>query len=50
MITLYLGPGLGSGALLIVIGVIALVVLTLFTLFWFPIKRLFKRLSKKRKK
>ncbi len=39
----YLGPGLGAGALLLVFGVIALVILTLITFLWFPIKRLLKR-------
>ena len=39
----YLGPGLGAGALLLVIGVVALVVLTLITFLWFPLKRLFRK-------
>lgn len=35
----YLGPGLGAGVILIVIGLIALVIITLITFLWFPIKR-----------
>ena len=39
----YIGPGLGAGVVLVVIGVFALFVVTLITFFWFPIKRLFKK-------
>ena len=42
MILSYLGPGLGAGAILIVIGVIALVIITVITFLWFPIKRFLK--------
>ena len=45
----YLGPGLGAGALLVVIGVFTLVAITLFTFVWFPIKRLLRKLSGRRK-
>jgi hypothetical protein len=43
---LYLGPGLGGGALIIVIGVIVLVIITIFTFVWFPLKRFIKKLKK----
>ena len=46
MITLYLGPGLGTGVILIIVGIIALIIMTLFTFFWFPIKRFFKNRKK----
>ncbi len=49
MIIAYLGPGLGAGALLVVIGVFLLLAITLFTFLWFPVKRLLKRLSEKKK-
>ena len=39
----YLGPGLGAGVTLIVVGVIALVIITVVTFLWFPIKRFFKK-------
>ena len=39
MIFAYLGPGLGAGALIVVVGVVALVIVTLITFLWFPIKR-----------
>jgi len=44
---LYLGPGLGGGALIAVIGVIALVFITIFTFLWFPIKRFIKKRKSK---
>ena len=40
----YLGPGLGAGVVLVVIGVFLLVAITLFTFLWFPIKRLLRKL------
>jgi len=43
---LYLGPGLGGGALIIVIGVVVLVIITIFTFVWFPLKRFIKKLKK----
>ncbi|MCB2218998.1 MAG: hypothetical protein KQI35_01295 [Bacteroidetes bacterium] len=46
MITLYLGPGLGAGAIITVIGIIVLVLITLFTFLWFPIKRYLKKRKK----
>ena len=39
----YLGPGLGAGALMVVIGVAALLILTVITFVWFPLKRFLKR-------
>ena len=36
----YIGPGLGLGTLGIVLGVIGSVVLALFAVLWYPIKRL----------
>ena len=46
MIELYLGPGIAGGTVIIVIGVLALIVITLFTFFWFPIKRFLKKRKK----
>ena len=45
----YLGPGLGAGVVLIVVGVVSLVAITLFTFLWFPIKRFLRKLFGKRK-
>lgn len=49
MVVAYLGPGLGAGALLVVIGVFLLLAITLFTFLWFPLKRLYRKLGRKRK-
>ncbi len=46
MSLLYIGPGLGAGALLTVIGIVVLVVITLITFLWFPIKRYLKKRKK----
>jgi hypothetical protein len=37
----YLGPGLGLGIIGTIIGVVAAIVLTLFGLVWYPLKRMF---------
>ena len=47
MIYLYLGPGIGGGVLIVVIGVIILFIITVFTFLWFPIKRYLKKRKEK---
>ena len=39
----YVGPGLGLGVIGTIFGVVAAVVLALFGLFWYPLKRAFKK-------
>ncbi len=39
----YVGPGLGLGAIGVLVGVIGGVLLAIFGLFWYPIKRMLKR-------
>ncbi len=39
----YVGPGLGLGALGAILGVALSVILALFAIFWYPLKRLFKK-------
>ncbi len=39
----YVGPGLGTGALGVILGVIGSVFLALFAIIWYPIKRLLRR-------
>ena len=46
MYYLYLGPGVGGGILAVIIGVIILVLITIFTFVWFPIKRYLKKRKK----
>ncbi|WP_254430638.1 MULTISPECIES: hypothetical protein [unclassified Ruegeria] len=39
----YIGPGLGAGALGVVLGVIGSVLLALFAILYYPVKRMLKR-------
>ena len=39
----YVGPGLGVGTIGVVLGIIGSIILALVAVFWFPLKRLFKR-------
>lgn len=39
----YVGPGLGMGVIGTIFGVLAAIVLALFGLFWYPLKRRFSR-------
>ena len=38
----YIGPGLGGGAIVIILGLLSTVVVALFALVWYPIKKLRK--------
>ena len=38
----YIGPGAGAGAIAVVIGIIASILLAFVAILWFPIKRFFK--------
>tara|TARA_Y100000389_G_C17051567_1_gene313021 strand:+ start:78 stop:299 length:222 start_codon:yes stop_codon:yes gene_type:complete len=46
----YLGPGLGLGIIASTLGVIIAVLLGIFGIIWFPIKRLLKKNKSKNKK
>jgi len=46
MYYLYLGPGVGGGVLAVIIGVVILILITIFTFLWFPIKRYLKKRKK----
>jgi len=39
----YIGPGMGAGAIATVIGILMSILLALFTILWYPLKRLFKK-------
>ena len=39
----YIGPGLGAGALAFMLGVIGSVLLAVFAIFWYPLKRVLKK-------
>lgn len=38
----YIGPGMGAGALAAVVGVLGSIVLAIFAVVWYPIKRMLK--------
>lgn len=44
----YVGPGLGTGAIALILGLLGSIVLALFAVFWYPIKRLLQRWKQKR--
>lgn len=48
LILAYIGPGLGTGVIATVIGVIASILLAIFAILWYPFKRLIKRLKSKK--
>ena len=39
----YIGPGLGAGTVGVILGVLGSIVLALFAIFWYPIKRMLNR-------
>ena len=39
----YVGPGLGRGAIAVILGVIGSILLAIFAVFWYPIKRMLKK-------
>ena len=44
----YLGPGIGTGAIVATLGIIIAIFATLFGLIWFPIKKLLKKRKEKK--
>ena len=42
----YIGPGLGAGTVGVILGVIGSILLALFAIFWYPLKRLIKKFKK----
>lgn len=40
----YIGPGAGAGAIAVVLGVLAALVMAFFAILWYPVKRLLKKL------
>jgi len=39
----YVGPGLGAGAIAVVLGIVGSVFLALFAVLWYPLKRLLRK-------
>lgn len=44
MVPLYIGPGMGGGVIAAILGVLAAIVAGLAGIFWYPVKRLIKKL------
>lgn len=44
----YVGPGLGLGALSVVLGLISSVLLAIFAIVWYPVKRVLKKFNKRK--
>lgn len=42
----YVGPGMGLGVIAVLLGAIATVLLAVFGVFWYPIKKMIKRKKK----
>ena len=45
----YIGPGMGLGMIGVILGILGAIVLALFAILWYPFKRLWNRLVKKKK-
>ena len=43
----YLGPGLGTGMVISILGIVAAILMLIVGVIWYPIKRLFKFIYKK---
>jgi O-antigen/teichoic acid export membrane protein len=44
----YIGPGMGVGTIGVVLGVLVSIFLALLSILWYPFKRLFKKIRKKK--
>lgn len=49
MIFIYIGPGLGGGMIVAILGVVVSFILGIIALFWIPIKKLIRFLKKDKK-
>ena len=43
----YIGPGLGAGTIGVVLGIIGSVLIAIFAIVWYPLKRFFKKKKSK---
>ena len=43
----YIGQGLGAGAIGVILGILGSLLLAIFALFWYPLKRIYKKLFPK---
>lgn len=42
----YVGPGLGTGTIGVILGLLGSILIALVAIFWYPLKRLIKKLKK----
>lgn len=40
----YVGPGLGAGTIGVVLGIIGSIIIALFAIIWYPLKRIIRKL------
>jgi len=45
----YIGPGLGMGVIGVVLGIIFSIILAIFGIFWYPLKRVYKKIRDNQK-
>ena len=45
----YIGPGIGIGMIATVLGILTAIALAIFAVFWYPLKRLYKKMSASQK-
>lgn len=45
----YIGPGIGVGMIATVLGILTAIALAIFAIFWYPLKRLYKKMSASQK-
>jgi biopolymer transport protein ExbB/TolQ len=45
----YIGPGIGVGMIATVLGILTAIALAIFAVFWYPLKRLYKKMSASQK-
>ena len=43
----YIGPGMGAGAIAVILGILASIFLGFFAILWYPFKRLLRKRKKK---
>ena len=45
----YIGPGMGLGAIITILGTIGVLILSIFAIIYYPLKKLFKKFQNKKK-
>ena len=46
----YIGPGMGLGAILSILGILGAIIISVLAIIYYPIKKLVKKVSNKKKK